>query len=201
MNERNESPIFELKRQFFDIETEAFGTAKIFERKKNVLNLPRMLLTFLGIAVPLIVGSVALSFGLDSKIFPILLSILGGVSVLQITTALWSLVSKWDDKYIYYNESQKENTAIYNEAKKAKEDVNADNIEKFKLILRDIKNKAENRERLDLDHNISEEEKRYATRARNLYYRSKCHICEEVPQNMIPGKCDGCGNYRLFKSN
>lgn len=194
------SSINEIKKKLLDIETEAYGTAKIFERRKNVLLLPRQILLFLGIAVPLFLGATALSFGMDAKILPTLLTILGVISVLQIVTALWSVIRQWDDKYISYNDSQKENTEIYNEAKRIKDSVNNENKIESEGKLRDLKIKSETREKLDLDTNVSEKEKRYATRARNLYYRAKCHICNEIPTSMKPGKCDGCGNYRLFKS-
>ncbi|WP_256852116.1 mobilome CxxCx(11)CxxC protein [Pantoea sp. Fr+CA_20] len=194
------SDIAEIQRKLLNIEAEAFGTAKIFERRKNVLGLPRMLLTFFGIAVPLTVGSTALSFGLDSKVFPYLLSLLGFVSTIQIITALWSIISKWDDKYIFYNESQKENTSIYNEARKAKEDANEQNKKDSALKLKELQLKSENRERLDLDYSISDAEKRYATRARNLYYKVHCHVCQKIPKSMTPDNCDGCGNYKLYKS-
>jgi len=159
-----------------------------------------MLLTFFGIAVPLIVGSAVLSFGLDSKIFPFLLSVLGIISIAQIVTALWSIISKWDDKYNFYSDSQKENTSIYNEARNLKGDLNQGNKNGYSFKLKEIQIKSENRERLDLDCNITSDEMRYATRARNLYYKLNCHICGQVPKSMTPGNCDGCGNYNLRKS-
>src|SRR5207249_963836 len=46
----------------------SFGTTKIFERRARDLGWKRRIITFLGLAAPLAVGAVAVSFSTDSAI-------------------------------------------------------------------------------------------------------------------------------------
>jgi len=57
------NPSEELRRHARDKAYYAYGTSQIFERRMRRLRVWRNLITYLGIAVPALVGAIALSFG------------------------------------------------------------------------------------------------------------------------------------------
>ncbi len=57
-------------------------------------------------------GGVVVSFSNYAKLLPFLLPTLGVVTVGQLVVSVWSLVSKWDDAYVYSLKSQDRNSEL-----------------------------------------------------------------------------------------
>jgi mobilome CxxCx(11)CxxC protein len=56
------------------------------------------ILTFLGIAVPLLVGGIITSVFVDTKPPYILLAIAGLTGAVQVVASVWALVDRWEEK-------------------------------------------------------------------------------------------------------
>jgi len=170
----------------------SFGTTKIFERRALKINAKRKVITFLGLASPLVVGAFAASFTIDSEVLKyIVVPIAGLVTVTQAVFSLWSLVAKWDDDYAYSVSSVKANTRLTadfeNLAKASGEKITRD-IER-------LRDEYTRQEMEDTARHITDKEKRFAQRSALFQYKSKCPTCDEVPQSMTPSNCDSCGNF------
>jgi mobilome CxxCx(11)CxxC protein len=174
-----------------------YGTIRLFEKRAKHLQTGRTWITFLGVVVPVVVGGVVLGFGADmtsKDVFKYLLYSAGSVGLIQLILSTWSIVSRWDEKYEYAMKSVVENTKLYNDwddYRKRQIVDNAESEQKFN----DIKSRTDQQEFRDISQNISDKEKRFATRSALFYFKQQCHVCNEVPKDMKPGKCSGCGNF------
>jgi mobilome CxxCx(11)CxxC protein len=167
----------------------AFGTTKLFDRRMRRLDIWRKCITYLGIIVPLMIGSVVLSFGKDW--LPYVLYPAGFVSTIQLALSVWSIVAKWDDKYSYALSALQSQTKLFNEwdhlAKRC-----PTNLEQ-RVDLLDAEDRRQ--EQADIAQNISEIEKRYAMRSALYQFGKQCVRCKVKPVSMKPLDCDTCGNF------
>ncbi|WP_447527594.1 mobilome CxxCx(11)CxxC protein [Vreelandella sp. TE19] len=172
-------------------EFHAYGTIRIFEKRARNLQVRRTWITFLGIVIPLVVGSIVLAFGTLTAALPYLLTFAGVVSTIQLILSTWSIVSRWDEKYDYAIESVRDNTYLYNKFKALAERPPNDLDVKFFELTKEN----ERRESADITKHITDKEKRYANYLSLKYYNKPCHVCNEIPKTSKPSKCDGCGNF------
>lgn len=167
----------------------AFGTARIFQQRMRQLDRLRSWITYLGIIVPLLIGSAVLSFGTDW--LPYALIPAGLLGCVQIALSAWSLVAKWDDKYSYAVGAMQAQTRLFNAwdnlAKRTPADIDQRAGE--------LDAEDQRQEQADLAQNISEKEKRYAMRATLYHFGNKCVRCGQAPSSMAPSNCDTCGNF------
>ena len=175
------------KKRFY-----SFGTVKIFEKRASSLNTKRKVITFLGLVSPLVVGTFAASFTFDSEILKFIVAPIAGlITVIQAIFSLWSLVSRWDENYIYSVNSIKVNTHLTSEFEKlanSTDGIMGRNIGR-------LRDEYERQEMADSTQHITDKEKRFAQRSALFHYKSKCPTCNEVPQRIKASKCDSCGNF------
>lgn len=172
----------------------SYGTIKIFEKRAKTLQTGRTWITFLGVVVPVIVGSIAMSFGADSALLKYFLFLAGIVITIQLVLSAWSIVSRWDEKYEYAMNSIGENTRLYNEwdaYNKLEISDTKESEDKFNEIL----SRTQKQEFSDIKQNITDKEKRFANRASLFYFKQACSVCSQIPTTVSPSKCDGCGNF------
>ncbi|MGC8343627.1 mobilome CxxCx(11)CxxC protein [Pantoea ananatis] len=173
----------------------AYGTARIFDKRMRALDWKRKTVTFLGVLVPLMIGGSALSFGLSAAFLPILITIAGILTLIQLAFSLWSLVAGWDRSYSDCIASVKENTSIYNQAEKIVKKIGHIDKSLLESLYEELKEKYERREQGDLSLVVNDKELRFANRMACFHYKKECHICKKVPAALKAGNCDGCGNY------
>lgn len=167
----------------------AFGTSKIFERRMRRLELSRNWITYLGIVVPLLVGSLALSFGKEWVVF---LAVPAGIVIaIQLALSVWSLVAKWDDKYSYSINAMQAQTKLFN----AWDQLGKRRPEDLEKLVDELNVDDQRQEALDLAQSISEKEKRYAMRYSLFHFAQACRSCKTKPASMKPTNCDTCGNF------
>jgi mobilome CxxCx(11)CxxC protein len=87
---------------------------RFFERRARQLRSRRNWITFLGIAVPVTVGSLYLSFNAFPGVFPLILGVAGVILTIQLVMSVWSLVARWDEDYQHSIESMQANTRLFN---------------------------------------------------------------------------------------
>ena len=169
----------------------SYGTGYIFQQRAELLKKKIKILTFLGIVVPLSIGSIVMSFGADLKILPICLFVSGVLGTLQLIGFAWSIVAKWDDSYSYSLEATSDNYRLSRAYKKLAESSSVDKL-RFDFL------EQEDQLRMDRDYKqgVSEDEKREGMRAALRQFERKCAQCKQVPFSMSPSNCDVCGNFK-----
>ena len=169
----------------------AYGTSQLFDRRAQKLTPLRNSITFLGIAVPLVMGSLYLSFGSMPKLMPYLLIFAGIIGTAQLALSTWSIVARWDEKYSYAVGSVQANTRLFNAWTRLskRSQVEIDNS------IPDLDAEDQRQEQSDLTQNITEKEKRYAMRSSLYYFGLPCRVCNQKPTTISPSNCDCCGNF------
>lgn len=179
---------------------EAFGTAYIFEKRAEAVKWKLKLLTFTGLALPLLLGGVALRFGQDSILFWIVYPLAGTVGIAQLALSLWSVVSGWNDAMAYSLESMTHNyrlSTLFSDLAKSRKSNKNDEEKRFQVLIAEYRV----REDADLKKQVSEKEKRKGMRAALRQFRKSCYGCGEVPTSMDlksnpkSENCPVCGNY------
>lgn len=171
----------------------AHGTSHIFQRRARRLGLKLRLLTYTGIALPLVVGATALSFSLEIVILPTMMTVVATLLILQLLTSTWAVAAHWVDRHIYANESATANDELARRyAALAKSPpLGADFKTEYDLITADNRN----RNQQDMKQGVTAKEKREGMRAALRQYQRRCATCGETPTSMKPTDCDTCGNF------
>src|SRR6185436_13026554 len=89
------TPLDALRSDAWEKAQEAYGTAYIFERRARRLRNQLNILNFVGLAVPVLVGSIVLGYGLGFKPLGWLVPIAIAIAIAQAVVFSWSLVAGW----------------------------------------------------------------------------------------------------------
>jgi mobilome CxxCx(11)CxxC protein len=168
----------------------AFGTASIFEHRMRRLERLRYTITYLGIIVPVLVGSLALT-SLGKTLLPYMEFPAGVVITLQLALSIWSIIAKWDEKYLYALGAMQVQTKLFNSWNRLAKYPPPD----LERRVHELLEKDELQENSDLAQNVSDKEKRYGLRKTLYHYGLTCATCQIKPSSMKPSKCDTCGNF------
>lgn len=180
-----------IKKECADNRFHSFGTAKLFERRAKMYRRNLNLITFLGLAVPLVIGITVLSFSGESEIFKVIMIPTAGVlTIFQLIFSLWALVSRWDEKNDYAISAIKSNTRLEAEFNRL-----CNSEEVIDNEISNLRNEYNRIKQEDTAHGVSEKEMRWAMRKALIYYKSSCATCSQKPISMEPSKCDTCGNF------
>ena len=187
-------PYDALRSDCWDEALKAFGTAYIFEQRVKGMKWKLRLPAFAGIAIPLIIGSVFLSFGKDFDYLDEFVIGAGVLAVVQITVSVWALIAKWEDGLAYALESASANYELSNEFKKLAKNPPTD-IAEFRRPFDILETKNQARRDLDYRQGVSDKEKHKGMRAGLRQFERPCKKCSEVPTSMKATKCPVCGNF------
>jgi mobilome CxxCx(11)CxxC protein len=166
-----------------------FGTASIFERRAESYQRLVRLPAFLGIAVPVVVGGLVLSFGTSAPNLPKILWIGGVLGVVQLILSAWALVARWDSSFAYALESAAENHRLAAQFEKLAKGPQSDLQTRFDLL--DTTYQA--RSDLDVKQVVPPAEKRFGLRCGLLRFQRKCVECGKIPAPARPSDCSVCG--------
>jgi mobilome CxxCx(11)CxxC protein len=181
----------ELQKHCQDRAFVAYGTTCIFERRARQLRFGRTWITFLGIAVPLTVGSLYLSFNAYPSVFPVVLGAAGIILTIQLVLSVWSLVARWDEDYQHSIESTQENTRLFNAWTALASHTSADSHVHTNELDADDRRQ----EQQDLLRHVTDKERHFAMRSALFYFKRNCVACGVAPASMKPTGCDMCGNF------
>jgi len=184
----------DIRNKCWDEAVYCFGTAYVFERRSKAYKRLLQWLTFLGLAVPLAVGGIVMSFGVDLPYTAWIITVASILGLAQLILSLWSLVAKWDDMFAYSVESCSDNYRLSDLFKNLAQFENPNSPEhmnRYELL------QSENRMRSGRDNQqtLSDREKRTGLRAALRQFQRTCVACKAVPMSMKPSKCDVCGNF------
>jgi len=183
-----------LRTQCWDNALYAFGTAYIFEQRAATLRKRLRLLQFVGLVVPLTVGSMVMAFGTSQQYLAIVLIGAGALGVGQVAYSLWALTERWEDSFAYAQESVSANHRLSLEYRNLGETLPPAGAERD-LRLAIISEEDRQRSDQDYKQGITEPEKRMGMHAALRNFRRHCAGCNQIPTSMTAGKCDICGNY------
>ncbi len=181
-----------------DSALECFGTAYIFEQRAAPLRIGIKVLTFSSLIGPLVIGALVLAVGTEGTIIIPAMIVATCLSVIQIITSLWALISKWQDNLIYYLESKAENYHFSNRFKKLANNTTYSDS-KWREEYEVLEAIGVMRGQLDLRHDLTDEEKRMGMRASLRKFQRQCVGCKTIPTSMKSSNCDICGGYKKNK--
>lgn len=182
-----------LRKQAWDAAVNAFGTAKLFERRQRRLRLWLRLLAFVGIAFPVAVGGTVIAYGISAKSLPYVLGVGGALGILQLVVSVWALVAQWDARLAHASESVVANHSLAVRFRAFAENPPQSGDLEHEFALLSTEN--EQREQNDYKQDLSDKEIRLAHRAGLRQFQRECVACHQVPLSMTPTKCDVCGNF------
>lgn len=185
----------EQRSDCWDKAIHAFGTAFIFEQRVIKARRNVRLLSFSGIALPVLIGGIVVAFfGFDSMktAVSVLIVLAALLATVQLVFTIWSLVAKWDDQAIYGSESSIANNEISRAYADLAKNVPADFDSKYALL--NVRNDMRSND--DGKKEITEPEKRMGMRAALRKFQRACVECEKVPVDLNPTDCPICGNYK-----
>ncbi|GAB3507229.1 hypothetical protein GCM10027575_15640 [Phytohabitans suffuscus] len=171
----------------------AYGTSFIFQRRARRLRRSLHLVSYAGIALPLIVGSVALSFGTEFKFWPILIVVVASLLIGQLAVSLWSAMGGWLEKHAYASESASANDRLARRYEELGRNPPAGAQFKIQYDLLGVDD--ENRRDQDTRQEITAKERRYGMRVALHRFDAVCTTCDEKPKSLKPTDCDTCGNF------
>lgn len=169
----------------------AYGTAWLFRRRQNSLRWKLRAIQFLGVVVPVSVGSVALSFGAYPEVLKYTILAAGILSFFQLMLTVWSLSFRWEDNYAEALSTAKANTDL----RLHWEDLAKNPPDDLDERVSALKTRDHEQELRDTEKAITDKENSMMMRASLLFYKRKCAICQQVPTSMKPTKCATCGDF------
>lgn len=194
MQLNNENLYDKLRKEGWNNALHAYGTAYIYNLRGKSVQKKLQLITFLGILVPLLVGSIALGYGYNNNILDVVLKIVIPISVIQLIVSTWSLVARWNEANAYYMESSISNSNL---------SIKYQNLSKFPP--KDLGNLRDEMEKIDIEktqrdiqdkkYSFSEKEKRKGMRYSLRKFERSCAGCGEIPKSMGATDCDICGKF------
>lgn len=168
------------------------GTSYVFQKKAEKYEKWIRYNTILGLIVPLSVGSMALSYGLQSPSFAYVIAVAIPLSTLQIIISGISLANKWDTKLAYSLESQTANRILYD---KYTDLVKFGSNESLQVDFNLIKAEDNARNTQDEKYTFTGKETRRGMRYALYIAQRQCAVCNEKPLSMDPTQCNVCGNF------
>lgn len=172
----------------------AEGTAYVFAQRAELLKLKLNVLAFLGLAAPVVVGGLVLSFGTHFGGLGVVIVIGGAITVVQFVMALVSLVAGWVGGYEESIRSVVTNHDLAQSFESLASDKTSRIIE-FHHKLDVLKAQDDARRAADYGLNITEAEKRMGLRAALRHRQKPCVRCGVIPEDMSPTKCGVCGGF------
>jgi mobilome CxxCx(11)CxxC protein len=184
-----------IKGESWDKAFHAYGTARIFEKRASRLGFKLRVLEFLGIAVPVTIGSTVLSLNVRQfEMFaPWLIWISTAITTIQLIGSIWALVSGWNNSYAFALEAQKRNARFRSRWERLTKAEQSEN--ELKAEFDQLSALEDETGEQDLTQGITEKEKHFGMHESLFRYERPCAKCGIVPKTHKPSKCDCCGNY------
>lgn len=171
-----------------------FGTAEIFLARARRYRRGLNALSFMGIAVPLLVGGIVLTFGTASSYLTTIIVVAGVLGLIQLLVSAASVVYGWADNLEYSHESGAENLSLSDAFKELAQTASqppANLVDRFAVV----KARDEARRGQDTRKGVTEKELRFGHRAGLRHFLRKCDSCGLVPDSMKATDCSFCGRF------
>ncbi len=178
----------------WDRAVDCYGTAQIFlgRAKRYRRNLDAI--SYLGIAVPALVGGIVLAYGTQASWLPVIVTIASICGLIQLLLSIASVVRSWPTELEYAHESANSNFSLSDELKRLGSTA-SDPPHNLESNANEVIAKDEARRQQDVKKGVSDKELRKGHRYGLRNFQRKCVACKLVPQDMSPTKCKVCGSF------
>lgn len=194
LNEESRAQIDGLRKQCRNNAINAYATSFIFQRRARLLTSRVQWITYVGFAVPMIVGLLVLAYG-HLKSLPVIIAVSAAIGIGQAAISLWAIVGGWVSGAPYAATSATANGLLADKFAELWVNPPNDVVEvRHRYELLGVENNA--RTEQDYQQGVTEAEKRMGMRAALRKYQIKCVGCEEIPLDMKATECSVCGKYR-----
>lgn len=183
-----------IRQQCWKEAKDCFATANIFEKRILKLRKLRRAIVFLGVIIPVVIGSIVIAFGADFDLLPYFIIGAAILGIIQIVLSVWAIIAKWDETFEYAIESTIANYDLADRYRKLAKNPPSE-IDPFEKAFNLLEVENKSRTAQDNKQSINEKEKRYGMRATLREFQVKCSGCGEIPTSMKPTDCDICGNF------
>lgn len=182
-----------LREEAWENSFQTYALSYIMTEKAKTLGQRRKWVTFFSFLSPVVVGSVALGYGVNDETLEYTLMIFIPLAIFQVVLGLLSLVSKWDEDFSYYVESSIANTILSDEYKNCAKipQKNLEDLEKRIIVLNA---KYSERGVQDKKVQLTNKDRNRGMRYALIKYQWPCAGCKEKAVSMIKTKCKICGN-------
>ena len=159
---------------------EAYGTARLFERRAAWYRKMNKIRDVLGIGVPAMVGFIFMTFSFAPDYISGILVVSGLIAAAQLVLSVLSIVYGWDGGYSYARESVADNNRIRNDLEII---LNSnETIERRRERMEELRRDIQSREKEDEAQGLGDDEKCYGRRQGHAQYQQQCVICKKVPR-------------------
>ncbi|MEU8523954.1 mobilome CxxCx(11)CxxC protein [Streptomyces sp. NPDC048577] len=180
------------RRKCWDAALHAYGTSYIFQKRAERLKRKTDVLTWVGLAVPLLTGALVGTLG-SYKLWGAAIAAGAVIAAVQLAISLWSVVKRWPEELPYSSASATANDSLASRFTALGEDppgLAAMRTQFEKLNVEDTA-----RRDRDSERNVTEKERRMGMRAGLRKYQRSCAACHQVPTTMDPTHCGVCGKF------
>lgn len=194
------SEVDKLRSEAYGLAQHAFATAYIFERRANRLRRKINFLSFVGVAVPLIIGALVLSFGQDYKPLGWAIPVAAGIGVVQLIYSLWSVFAGWVASYDHAVRAIVTNQGLVKRYETLGKRETTDAAE-LRQQLDFLKTIDAIQEESDYRQGVTGAEKRMGMHALLRQYEKECTACKKTPTDMKSAhwwrrnRCGVCDDY------
>lgn len=170
------------------------ATSFIFQHKAKKYGDYLRYNSILGLIIPILIGSIAATYGTNSPSLKWALIIAAPFSILQAILSGLALANKWESNLSYSLESQTANRELSDNfaelAKYPPSDIY--DLQKKNEVLITI-----DKERTKQDEKVhfSDKENRKGMRYALMILQINCAVCGHKPINMTPTECTNCGKF------
>lgn len=174
---------------------DCFATAKIFEARALKYRQQLNWISYLGIAVPAVFGTMVGAWGTSILSNKILMFLVASAGVLQAGMSVLALINHWSEEYAYSKQSASVNFQLSDEFKLlAPSSISpTPSIRKDfdRLVVRD-----QIQASLDNQKHVTDSEKRRGHRNALWQFQRQCASCGIQPTDMNPTRCTTCGDFK-----
>lgn len=172
----------------------SFGYGYLYSIEANKIRKVLKFNTFLGIIIPIVIGGVVTSFGLDFKYISYLLIAASILSIIQLVLSTFILSYNLEDKFSYYLESSSDNYRLADDYEKLGK-YPPNNLSDLQNEIDKVNIRRNNRDNSDNKYTLPDKSKRRGMRYSLRKFRRECAGCRIIPTDMSPTNCGVCGKF------
>lgn len=174
---------------------DATGTAHVLERRSTRLERQLKFLTFVGLAVPVVVGGLVLGYGAGFKALGLVIAAAAGLIVLQLVVSTWAMTAGWVDGQAMALRSAIRNRELARSLRRVAQELVADSPGAA-LEYKHVTGRDDGQQDNDYALGFTPAETRAAHQAGLRQYQEECAGCGQKPTTLDEAiECGVCGDF------
>ncbi|QRV32403.1 hypothetical protein I6J39_34070 (plasmid) [Streptomyces californicus] len=184
----------DLRRECWDAALHAHGTAHIFQKRAVALRRKNDMLSYVGFAVPLVIGALAGTFG-QADLWVVVITVGSVITAVQLVVSLWSVIKQWPGELAFASASTTANESLA--MRFAGLGANPPStLKELRTQFEKLQVEDSGRRHMDNDKGVTEKERRRGMRHALRKYQRACAACQQVPTSMeTTSTCGVCSQF------